>query len=235
MGDLMDKQELNYLNETRRVHQWKMAFFGLLFLIVGIVIGAGVGVLVLGRRPLPPQAGPDQYIQRVTQRMERELNLSEPQARQMRQIVSEHLESLDLIRRETRPRIEEEIAIMNRRILEVLDEPQQRTWQEMARRLNNRLDEPREEGGRGGFGPGPRGPGFGRQESEGRGPGLGRPEGEGRGPGFGRQEEGGYGPGQRRFGGPQEMQRMERQGPMMGPGGEISTPPDDPNQDPLPM
>lgn len=168
----MDAQELNYIKETQRAHQWKMAFFGLLFLIVGIVIGAGAGILILGRRPAAPQGRPDQYVEMMTRRMERELNLSEPQARQIRQVTREHLQTLDQIRRETHPQIQAELTAMNQRILEVLDPQQQQIWQEKTRQLRNRFGQDRP-------GPGPRGPGFGRGQNE--VPSFDRRQGEGRG------------------------------------------------------
>ena len=135
----MDEQDLTYIKEIHRSHQWKMAFFGLLFLIIGIVIGAGAGVLILGRKPIPEPGHPDDYIMRVTRRMERELNLSEPQAKQIRQIVDKHLRQLYQIREDSRPLIEQEVVTMNQQVMEVLDQQQKRIWQEKTRQLHNRF------------------------------------------------------------------------------------------------
>lgn len=143
MGHLMNSDEQQYINQLRRAHQWKMAFFGLLFLIIGIIIGAGSGVLILGRRSPAPDR-PDQYIRSVSRRMARELNLTEPQAQEIHRVVQEHLRNLDEIRRQTRPQIEAELAAMNLQIMEVLNPEQQQIWREKARQLRRRITQPEE-------------------------------------------------------------------------------------------
>ena len=141
----------------RRLHHWRMAFFGLVILLAGMLSGAAVALLVvghIGRERRPPAVPPvTELITRVVPR----LHLSEEQTRQIEPIVQKHYERLDAIRQEGRTEIMEELKLMNEEMFTVLNEDQARLWQQLLQGLPSEMRHVPDWYGPGaGRGPGPR-------------------------------------------------------------------------------
>ncbi len=148
---------------------WRQLVLGLVILVCGIVIGAS-GALLLGKRgwfrtrdPMPRDLMP-----RMTER----LKLNPEQQKQVGQIVSKRLAAVAEIRGEMRPRIGEQMQLMQSEVAEVLNAEQKAEWRRWFREVQRaRPGWPRggpegRQRGRDGFrGPRPGGPG---------GPGTGR-------------------------------------------------------------
>ncbi|MHC4115936.1 MAG: hypothetical protein ACYSWO_00365 [Planctomycetota bacterium] len=153
-----------------RLHRWRMAFFGLVILIAGVVIGGASMMILAPEKLMKPPRGPEFGSQRMIPYLRRDLRLSVEQEAKMRPILENHLKKLNEIRMEARSEIEQALAQMNEGISEILTEEQKRIW----RRSLERVEREFYRGGphRGG---GPRGPGFrgGRQEHFRGGPGPG--------------------------------------------------------------
>jgi len=133
-----------------QVHRWRTAFFGLVILLAGVVIGAGAVLIWAAPRTaarLPPRVpGPDGDIsgpmgpaEVIVQRLKRSLQLSGQQVQAVRPIVREHMANLNRIRQETRPKVAEQLRLMGQRVEEKLNRDQRRLWDEQFRRLHEQL------------------------------------------------------------------------------------------------
>jgi hypothetical protein len=147
----------------RRLHRWRMAFFGLVILLAGMLSGAATTLLVLGHvgrdAPPPPVAAVKQLLARIGPG----LHLSEEQMRQVRPILVKHVQRLDEIWQKGRADIVEEIKGLNAEMLPVLDQEQARLWQQYLRGLPGEIRHVPDW-----YGPGPgRGPGFRRRAGPG--------------------------------------------------------------------
>jgi hypothetical protein len=151
----------------RRLHRWRMAFFGLVILLAGMLGGAAATLLVVGHLgregPPPPVAAVKELLARIGPR----LRLSEEQMRRVQPIFMKHVQRLDEIGQKGRTEIVEELKALNEEMVTVLDEEQGRLWQQCLQSLPGQIRHVPEWPG-----PGPgRGPGFGRR----LGPRAGRP------------------------------------------------------------
>jgi hypothetical protein len=166
MGDAMSKTEttdsltINYMHKLRA---WRMAFFGVVILLAGIVIG-GASMMILAPDKLmkPPRGREFGHMWMLR----RDLGLSPEQSEKIKPILDSHMEALHEIRTDALSEIDKALVQMNEDISDILTEQQKRIWQRSLDRLERELypGGPRR-------GEGPRGPGFrgGPQERFGRG------------------------------------------------------------------
>jgi hypothetical protein len=138
----------------RRLHRWRMAFFGLVILLAGMLSGAAVTLLAVrpmrhAQRELVPP--PIELLARVVAH----LRLSPEQEKQVEPIIQRHYQRLDAIRQEGRTAITEELKLMNDEMCAVLDEGQARLWQQLLQGLPGEIRHvPEWYGPGGGRGPG---------------------------------------------------------------------------------
>jgi hypothetical protein len=165
MGDSMSQLE-NRDSPTvllRRLHRWRMAFFGLIILIAGLTTGAAATLLVLHatgpRRPGPADRGYQMVLEQIMPR----LHLSPEQAGRVGPILRKYMQRLEEIREQGRLQITRELQAMDAEMSGVLNPDQQQRWQDLLRGLPGQF--PR---GPGRYGPGPKGPGGPRGGGPGR-------------------------------------------------------------------
>lgn len=117
----------------------KPVLFSLLILVSGIIIGASLTLITSGafnkNQKLPP--APEFVSHQMVQQIVRELNLSPEQQEQIRPIITQHMKTIDDIRQEARPKINQEVKSMNEKILAVLDERQQHMWRNKMERMQD--------------------------------------------------------------------------------------------------
>ena len=115
----------------------KPILFSALILISGIVIGAGLTLIITGgpntQKSLPP--GPEYMSARMVKRIAGELKLSPQQREQLKPIIQRHMKAMDDIRQQARPEISKELKQMNEEILSILDGPQKEIWQDRIQRM----------------------------------------------------------------------------------------------------
>ena len=150
------------VSNINKMHNWRMAFFGLVILVAGVVIGGSFMLIFAPKRP--PRA-PEFASGRMVGQLRRELRLSPEQAEKINPILKEHMETLDNVRIDARQEIEEALETMNKQISSILTERQKRMWEKRLRHLQSPLH-----GGGPRWGEGPGGPPRHR-----RGPGPGGP------------------------------------------------------------
>ena len=176
MGDAMNKVEPTKSSHDylKQMHRWRMAFFGLVILLAGIVIGiSSMSMLSHRRKPSPPPP-PEVAADRVLNREKGRLSLSGEQVKQLGPIFKKHMDKLDEIRMTAREQITERLQLMNEEVSSVLDERQKRLWERDLQDLGRELRPTRRRERHGPPGPRP-GEGYryrrGQQERMRRGPG----------------------------------------------------------------
>jgi hypothetical protein len=137
MGDTMSDNQVNENQNIYQIkmHRWRMAFFGLVILLAGIIIGGAASLLVVWRVPIGPMPGPERVADRMIQGLLQELRLSPQQRQQIEPIIRRHMERIDQIRKEARPQIEGHLRQMNEEIMPILDDQQRMMWIQMQQRL----------------------------------------------------------------------------------------------------
>ena len=115
----------------------KAILFSSLILVSGIIIGAGLTLILTGnsniQKSLPP--APEYMSSRMVKRIAEELKLPQEQREQLGPIVQKHMKVIDDIRQDARPKIMDEITQMNDEIMAILDEGQQQLWQEKMKHM----------------------------------------------------------------------------------------------------
>ena len=131
-----------YISTTRTL---KPILLSLLILISGIIIGAGITLILTGNsatsKTMPP--GPEYMSRRMVNRIVNELKLSPQQQEQLNPIVQKHMKAMEDIRQEARPKISAEIKQMNEEIASILDDRQKEIWQDNIKRMRERFNQMR--------------------------------------------------------------------------------------------
>ena len=163
----------------RRLHRWRMAFFGLVILLAGMLSGAAIALLVVGHLEGPGSPPPILIVKEMLARLGPRLRLSEEQRDQMEPILLRHVQRLDEIGQDGRAAIVEELRTLNEEMATVLNESQMHQWQRLLQEgLPGQIRHVP-----GGFGPGPGlGPGPGPGGGRGFGGGRFGPRRDGQGP-----------------------------------------------------
>lgn len=123
----------------------KPVIFSLLILVSGIIIGAGLTLIITGnsttQKAMPP--GPEYMSRRMVNRIVRELRLSPEQHELLKPIIQKHMKAMDDIRQEARPKISAEIKQMNEEIASILDDKQKEMWQYKINRMREHFTQMR--------------------------------------------------------------------------------------------
>ncbi|MCU0914543.1 MAG: hypothetical protein MUC88_08280 [Planctomycetes bacterium] len=148
----------------RRLHHWRMAFFGLIILIAGLTTGAAVTFLVLhGAAPRPP-VSPERSYEVMLERIMPRLHLSPEQARLAGPVLRHRMQRLEEIREQGRVQITAELQTMDQEMSDILDGAQQQRWRDLLRSVPGPF--PRGPGPKGPFGPWGGGPGRFRKSTK---------------------------------------------------------------------
>ncbi|MBN1901344.1 hypothetical protein JW926_08485 [Candidatus Sumerlaeota bacterium] len=144
MGDVVkDKNEIAQ-SETltpslrlKRSPALRQIMLGIVIFLCGIIVGTGVTLLIARRIVIKALRNPEGMPQRITTRMKKNLSLSDVQAEKVQQIISRHLGELNRIRKETHPRVRENLGRLKEEVADVLDEEQERKWRERFEKLES--------------------------------------------------------------------------------------------------
>jgi len=176
MGNTMSQNETTNnpaASHFNKAHYWRMAFFGLVILVAGIVIGGSLMLIFAPEKLINPPPGPEFRSLRMIPPLRRDLGLNPEQVEKIKPILDKHMQKLHTIRTEARAEIAETLSQMNQEIAAILTDEQQQRWQHEISRLQSELRPRGGPGPRRGEGPG--GPPFrrGQQQRPGRGRGPG--------------------------------------------------------------
>lgn len=173
MGDVMNQPDSNenLTMALQRMHRWRMAFFGLILMISGSVLGAAVAVLVL--RPADRPGWPRDSGRMAAQmalRLKEELGLSTEQEKQIRTILEAQMEKLEEMRKAAFSEIQAVMQTTQEQMGKVLSQEQRQQLEEELERMRRQFPHGRRPGPPGDFrdrrgrmgdrddGPGPGGP-----------------------------------------------------------------------------
>ncbi len=138
MGDtIMSDLTNEHIQMIQRAQRWKMAFFGIIILLAGVIIGAGSALIL---KPAPKDTAPSSIEfmnKRIIRNLQKDLNLKGDQAREVTAIVEKHLGKLHEIRQQARPKMAEIMDALHTEVLTVLDENQKEKWQQSIERLSD--------------------------------------------------------------------------------------------------
>lgn len=153
MGDAVNQTEntSNQRTISRTLHFWRMAFFGLVILLAGMVLGSALTVSLV-RYPGDPGPSPEFAAVKMLDRLQHYLDLSDEQAQKLEPILQKHFQQLYDIRLGAHSKIAEQLRQMNTEIASILNDHQKRLWHEHLQQLQGQLRE---------RGPGPPRPGRG--------------------------------------------------------------------------
>jgi hypothetical protein len=115
----------------RRLHRWRMAFFGVTILLAGAIGGAAATLLTLryvGQR-VPP--APEFVVERMLDRLSERLHLTPEQVQQARGILLKHVQKLRGIWEEGRTAIIRELEVLDQDMSRVLDKDQEQLWHQL--------------------------------------------------------------------------------------------------------
>lgn len=192
MSDIKTTDNIN-VNYLQKMHRWRMAFFGVIILLAGIIIGGASIMILMPEKVIGPSPGPEFESLRMIPPLRRNLGLSEEQAEKIKPVLDSHMQELREIRENARSEIEQTLGQMNAEISSVLTEEQKQRWTGEVERLQRQIRPGRQR----------RGEGMGRQRRDGERSGY-RRGGEGQGMRQGRSQR----EGMRRGAGPNGSQRV---------------------------
>ena len=160
------------VSHINKAHCWRIAFFGLIILVAGVVIGGSSMLIFAPKKLIKLPPGPEFNSLIMIPPLRRELGLDPEQAEKIKPILDKHMQKLNTIRMEARSEIGETLKQMNEEIAAILSDEQKQIWQRELDRLQREL---RPGGPRRGEGPGGGRLRRGEQERLRRGPGPGGP------------------------------------------------------------
>jgi hypothetical protein len=156
MGAVMDNTEKNYdscleqIKQIRKVYFWRTAFFGLVILAAGIVIG-GASMSILSARNLAKAPARIEY-DNLMLRLNQILGLTQAQTNKIRPIINQNMQHLEDIRENARADIIKTLEQMNKEVTPILGESQKTVWSRELVRLQGELNPAPPRGGGGGGG-----------------------------------------------------------------------------------
>jgi Spy/CpxP family protein refolding chaperone len=173
MSAIENPDNLN-IDVVQKLHRWRMAFFGMVILIAGMVIGGASMMILVPQKLIKPPPGPEFDSMIMIPPLRRDLNLTTEQTEKIKPIMDKHMSKLNQIRMNARTEIGDTLKQMNDEIAAVLTDEQKAIWQRGLDRIQRELHPG---GWRRGDGPGGRGfrggeGGRERRDSR-RGPGPG--------------------------------------------------------------
>ena len=119
----------------RKRRFWRALLLGMVILLCGMLIGAGVTVIVLQKFVLYAIHHPEEVPNRVAERLRNKLSLSDEQAKKVKAILTERQKAFLVLRRMARPKVERELERLREEVAAVLDENQARKWRKRFDRL----------------------------------------------------------------------------------------------------
>ena len=173
-----DKHDNLAIDYVQKLHRWRMAFFGVVILLAGIVIGGASMMILVPHRLIKPPPGPEFESFRMIPPLQRDLGLTPEQADKIKPIMDKHIDKLNQIRMNARTEIGDTLKQMNEDIAAILTDEQRQKWQQGLDRLEGELHPGEWRGGGGGPGgmrfrrgePGREQPDFRRGPGPGPGP-----------------------------------------------------------------
>ncbi|MCF7974023.1 MAG: hypothetical protein K9N55_09425 [Phycisphaerae bacterium] len=140
------KTNEDFANPTvmlKRMLYWRMAFFSVIILLAGMAIGASGMFMWLSSQKPKSISSQTMTVNRVMRQLNSQLKLSKPQADQIRPMLRKCVDSLEQVRKQARPQINQHLKHMNQGIAAVLKANQMKQWKKYEKQLMGLLQENR--------------------------------------------------------------------------------------------
>ena len=157
-----DKNNNIYIEHLKKIYFWRTAFFGLVILTAGIVIGGASMSIFFTHKMTSPKPRP--VYESLMPRLSQILGLTQVQTNKIKPILDGYMQHLQEIREDGRLEITNTLDQMNKEISPILAEGQKVVWSRELLRIQSELnaEPPR---------PAPRGGGQGQRRGGGMGGG----------------------------------------------------------------
>ena len=125
------------IEQIKKIFFWRTAFFGLIILVAGIVIGGASMSIMVTHKYAAPTASP--RYDNLMPRLRQILGLTQQQITKINPILVEHMQKLYTIREDARVDIISTLDQMNQEITPILAERQKIVWQQELIRIEREL------------------------------------------------------------------------------------------------
>ncbi len=122
------------ITKPRRRRVWTI-LLALAIFICGVLVGGGVTFKIVTVGYKRAFQKPDVLAEKITRRMERRLNLSSDQVKQVREIVLEQQRAFQTLHKEFRPRLDSQIEKTRGELAKVLTPEQMQKWEKTFARI----------------------------------------------------------------------------------------------------
>lgn len=117
---------------------WLTFLIGGVLVCSGMIIGAGGTVLLVKHRLEQPDRAPSHFNRRLSERMTRDMGLTEEQETAIHAIFRDHQKELYSVRESVEQRIRESFNNMEAEVEAILTPEQMETWKNRIRKYNTR-------------------------------------------------------------------------------------------------
>ncbi len=125
--------------QAPKKRRWKLALWGLVILLCGMVIGAGITLHVGGFMIFRAMTPDGKTAEHITKRIDRDLDLTDQQKSQVSQIVAHRVSAFKSILIEDYPRIKEQFELMHTEVASLLTEEQKLKWEKHYKKVQKVL------------------------------------------------------------------------------------------------
>jgi hypothetical protein len=144
MGNTMSEEQKTYnqIELLQKIYYWRMAFFGVIILIAGLLIGSAVTLTTIQNVPKDKPVKhieTEQATKNIVNRLRQQLRLSPEQAEKIEPILQNRLQNLDDIRANAIPKINEEIILLNEEVSILLTDNQMNLWGQYVQSIERGL------------------------------------------------------------------------------------------------
>lgn len=127
---------------AKRRRRWVLPMLFVVTLLAGMIAGGAIAVMGIRHHVQQAMLYPEARLHTVAMRLQRRLDLTDEQTREVEAIFRERNEALQAIRWEVRPRVITEIDGIYGDVAAVLDAEQSRKWERMYELLRERVAAP---------------------------------------------------------------------------------------------
>jgi hypothetical protein len=120
--------------KPRRRRSWTI-LLALIIFICGVLVGGGLSFKFVIAGYKRAFQDPDFLAEKIIRRMERRLDLSSDQVKQVREIILEQQKALQSLRKEFRPRLDSQIENTRKELGKVLTPEQAQKWEKIFARI----------------------------------------------------------------------------------------------------
>ncbi|MHB8770210.1 MAG: hypothetical protein ACYC7J_04360 [Syntrophales bacterium] len=123
------------LAKPRRRRLWTV-LLALIIFICGVLVGGGISFKIVTAGYKRALQDPDVLAEKIVRRMERRLDLSTDQVKQVREIILEQQKAFQSLHREFRPRLDSRIEKTRKELAKVLTPEQAQKWERTFVRMH---------------------------------------------------------------------------------------------------